>query len=90
MQKAEITTAITPDTFKAHATRHLSNTGGIELMLHDSGDGVYYRYNYGQDLTKEEIYEAELWPDNASGGMSFTDHNGQTESLEDYMRVNNY
>jgi len=47
--------------FTPHAFIALSNLGGIEIMLHKSGDGVYYRFNYGQDnLQDEEIFEAEI------------------------------
>lgn len=47
--------------FKPHAFIALSNHGGIEIMLNRSNDGVYYRFNYGQDnLDQEEIFEAEI------------------------------
>ena len=47
--------------FTPHAFITLSNLGGIEIMLNHSNDGVYYRFNYGQDnLQDEYIYEAEL------------------------------
>lgn len=46
--------------FKPHAGITLSNHGGIEIMLNRSNDGVYYRFNYGQDLSKEEIFEAPI------------------------------
>jgi hypothetical protein len=46
--------------FTPHAHITLSNAGGIEIMLNRSNDGVYYRFNYGQDLTKEKIYEKEI------------------------------
>lgn len=39
----------------------ISNAGGIEVEVNESGDGVRYRFNYGQDdLENEEIYEAEI------------------------------
>lgn len=39
----------------------LTNTGGIEIMLNRSGDGLFYRFNYGQsDLENEYIYDAEI------------------------------
>ena len=47
--------------FTTHAFITLSNCGGIEIMLNDSNDGVFYRFNYGQDnLDKEEIFESEI------------------------------
>ncbi len=47
--------------FTTHAFITISNCGGIEIMLNKSNDGVYYRYNYGQDnLESEEIFEAEI------------------------------
>jgi hypothetical protein len=51
---------ITPTNFIPHAYITLSNCGGIELMLTRSNDGVFYRFNYGQDLTTTEIFEAEI------------------------------
>ncbi len=51
---------ITPANFTPHAFITLCNTGGIEIMLNRSNDGVFYRFNYGQDLTKEDIFEAEI------------------------------
>jgi hypothetical protein len=47
--------------FKPEAFITLSNLGGIEIMINDSVDGVYYRFNYGQDnLEDEPILEAEI------------------------------
>lgn len=47
--------------FTPHAAITLSNLGGIEVMLNHSNDGVYYRFNYGQDnLQDEEIFESEI------------------------------
>lgn len=56
-----ITTDITAQEFKVHGVIGISNTGGIEVMLNRSNDGVYYRFTCGEeDLSKEPIYEAEL------------------------------
>jgi hypothetical protein len=87
MEKATITTDITPGTFVAHATKGTSNFGGIELMLDEPGDNVYFRHNHGQDMAKEEIYKSELHPDIPTGGLGFLDQNGEVECLEDYSRV---
>lgn len=46
--------------FEPQAGAHISNTGGIEIMLNNSCDGLYYRINYGQDLSKAAIIEAEI------------------------------
>lgn len=47
--------------FKPHAYITESNSGGIEIMLNRSNDGLYYRWNYGQnDLVNTEIFEAEI------------------------------
>ena len=47
--------------FTPHAHITLSNWGGIEIMINRSCDGVYYRFNYGQDdIEKEEIFEQEI------------------------------
>jgi hypothetical protein len=52
---------MTHSEFTPHAFITLSNCGGIEIMLNRSCDGVYYRFNYGQDnLESEEIFEAEI------------------------------
>jgi len=52
---------MTTTQFTPHAYITLSNCGGIELMLNHSGDGVSYRFNYGQDnLQDSEIFEAEI------------------------------
>ncbi len=46
--------------FTPQAFITLSNSGGLEIMLNRSNDGVYYRFSYGNDLSKEEIFEAEI------------------------------
>ena len=46
--------------FTPHAFITLSNHGGIEIMLNRSNDGVYYRFSYGNDLSKEDIFDAEI------------------------------
>jgi hypothetical protein len=47
--------------FTPHAAITLSNCGGIEIMIDRRGDGLYYRFNYGQDnIEQEEIFEAEI------------------------------
>lgn len=52
---------MTNNEFKLHAVITLSNMGGVEIMLNNSNDGVYYRFNHGQDnLHNEEIFEAEI------------------------------
>lgn len=52
---------MTAQDFTIHARFALTNTGGIEIMINTSQDGVYYRFNYGQaDLQGEEIFEAEI------------------------------
>ena len=46
--------------FKCHAATHISNTGGIEIMLTKDNEGVYFRILYGQDPDTAEIHEADL------------------------------
>ena len=81
--------------FTPHAFITLSNCGGIEIMLHRSGDGVYYRFNYGQDnLENEHIYEAEI--EYTEDGEGFINHqhlgerqpNGTRYYLNEAMRIN--
>lgn len=45
--------------FIPHAATHITNTGGIEIMLNESNDGVFYRYSFGGS-EPEEINEAEI------------------------------
>lgn len=49
--------------FKPSGTIPISNHGGAEIMLNNSQDRVHYRFNFGQDLEKEEIMEAEIQDD---------------------------
>ena len=82
--------------FTPHAFITVSNTGGIEVMLNRSCDGVFYRFNYGQDLEKEEIFESEIVylynedheGDNEEGNPGF--YHGESEdifySLNEAMR----
>ena len=52
---------MTTTQFTPNAYITLSNCGGIEIMVNHSGDGVSYRFNYGQDnLQDEEIFESEI------------------------------
>ena len=86
---------MTNNEFKPQAYITLSNSGGIELMVHNSGDGVYYRYNYGQDLTNEEIFEAPivyLSPESEDGEGNTGFYHNEDESifysLNEAMRIN--
>lgn len=85
-------------TFTPQAFITLSNSGGIELMINHSGDGVSYRFNYGQDnLDKEEIFEAPITylygedtESNEDANVGF--YHGEDESifysLSEAMRIN--
>lgn len=90
------------DQFTPHGATHLTNTGGIEIELSRDGEAVRYRYNYGQDLVKEEIVEAEIvyrenpdldgtTDDEGQGGYPcFVVGEGENETvyfLADFMRV---
>jgi len=75
---------ISPDRFKPDATLTICNHGGIEIMFNHSNDGVYYRFNYGQDMEHEEIYEAEI--EHEEGGAYFT-HGSTQYDLKEFMRV---
>lgn len=81
-----ISEEMTPEEFKAHGAKHLTNTGGIEIMFNESQDGVYYRYVYGQDLSKEPIYEAEIQHD-AEGEPYFMNHHQEADYLSEYLRI---
>ena len=44
--------------FKAEASLSLTNYGGIEIMLDEDNEIVYYRWNFG---TPEEVKQTELF-----------------------------
>jgi hypothetical protein len=46
--------------FTPHAHIALSNSGGIEIMLNRSNDGVYYRFVNCNVLKEAKIYEKEI------------------------------
>lgn len=72
--------------FTPHAFITLSNCGGIEIMLNRSADGVYYRFNYGQDnIQDEEIFEAEIEYDNDEDATTYFAHNYGTHSVPYYL-----
>jgi hypothetical protein len=78
--------------FTPHGVMTLSNMGGVELMFNKSNDGVYYRFNCGQDnLEKEKIFEAEITyngeDDNGELIYGFK-HKRTFYSLSECMRVN--
>jgi hypothetical protein len=73
--------------FKPHAFITESNSGGIEIMLNHSCDGIFYRWNYGQDnLDKEEIFEAEIQYDQE--GDTYFMHKARAIYLTEAMRIN--
>jgi hypothetical protein len=79
--------------FKPHAAITLSNSGGIEIMLNRSNDGVYYRFNYGQDnLEKEKIYEKEILyttPESEEEeSQPYFKHRNTKYFLSEAMRIN--
>lgn len=45
--------------FTPQAGTHITNTGGIEVMLSEDGAGIFYRYTSGGD-EPGEIKEAEV------------------------------
>lgn len=75
---------ITHANFIPHAYITLSNCGGIELMLNRSNDGLFYRYNYGQDLNTTEIFEAEIVYINEENNEDVSEagfYHGEDESI---------
>jgi hypothetical protein len=82
---------MTNSQFKADAFITLTNYGGIEIMLNRSCDGIYYRFNYGQDkIEDEEIFEAEIEHDytvNEDDADSFFMHGDQAICLNEAMRI---
>jgi hypothetical protein len=60
-QNAEQFTQETNLIFKPNGAICLFNTGGIEVMTDERGDGLYYRFSYGQDnIQNDKIFEAEI------------------------------
>jgi hypothetical protein len=51
---------MTSKEFKPEAVISVCNHGGVEVMMNPSGDKLYYRWNYGQDMENEEIFEAHI------------------------------
>jgi len=84
--------------FTPHAFITLSNYGGIEIMLNRSNDGVFYRFNYGQDnLQDEQIFDAEIVylygedtesREDANAGFYHGEDESIFYSLNDAMRTN--
>jgi len=77
----------------------LTNTGGIELKVVDSGDGVEYRftgeivphgaeieYDY-RDEDNEQIDWSEVDDDERETKAFFKDENENKWYLEDFMRI---
>jgi hypothetical protein len=86
MLNMQIATDITPAQFQPHGARHYTNTGGAEIMLNRSQDGIYYRLNYGQDLSQEIIYEAEIIQDQ-EGESYFLNHHQEPEYLNEFIAI---
>ena len=71
-------------TFKPHGYITLSNWGGIEVMIDESGDGVHYRFSFGSP--DEEILDAEIEYDKE--GNAFFRHAKTKYYLSEVMRIN--
>lgn len=76
------------DEFTVHGVLLLNNWGGIELELSRCGEGLRYRFNFGEP--SEDSFEAEIEYDSA-GDAGFYATQGHAEpewySLQDFMRV---
>ena len=71
--------------FTAHAYKCTSNHGGIEIMLNDSGDGVYFVDNYGQD--NKVVEESEIFYDDDEEGSAYFLNGEDKEYLDEYLKV---
>jgi hypothetical protein len=49
--------------FSPDGTMILNNWGGIEVQINNSGDGLRYRYNYGEEPDEVKEAEIEWFPD---------------------------
>lgn len=72
--------------FRAEAFIGISNSGGIELMT-ENGDTVYYRFNHGQDLSKERVYYSDIDADPDDESQVGFYHGKVFYSLTDAMRI---
>lgn len=82
---------MTTQEFTPHASITLSNVGGIEIMVNRSADGVYYRFNHGQDnLQDEPIEEAEilytLSDIEEEDNRAYFEHNGTAYFLDQAIK----
>lgn len=75
--------------FIAHGTYTVSNSGGYEVMLNDSGDAARVRDAYGSDNPKTSDWlEIEFIPDEESGESEpVIDPNGYNIPLNMVMRL---
>lgn len=71
---------LNPADFKAHGYTHVSNTGGIEVMIDLRNDGVYYRFVPDSD---NEIFEAEI--EYNEDGEAFFMHGEVEYMLNEFM-----
>lgn len=76
------------DDFTPHGTFCLNNWGGIEIEISRCGEGLRYRFNFGEPSS--ESFEAEIEFDEA-GDAGFYATQGHAEpewySLNDFLRV---
>lgn len=94
--------AIFQDEFTVQGVHCLNNWGGIELEMSRCGSGVRYRFNFGEDTSNLEVFEAQIeefdnpdWDgtDDADNefvsGFQHTNKNGSVDVyyLQDFMRV---
>jgi hypothetical protein len=70
---------------KAEAYKTLTNSGGIEIALNRSQDGVYYWFNNAG--VRDEPKEAEIQYDQ-EGDPYFMTEGGRVEYLSEYLRTN--
>jgi hypothetical protein len=76
--------------FITHGTYTVSNSGGYEIMLNNSGDGAKVRDAYGSDNPKTSDWlEIEYIPNDDTGESEpVIDPNGYNIPLNQVMRVN--
>lgn len=81
--------------FIPHAILTLSNTGGIQLMVNNSCDAVYYRFITDEDSIKTaEIFEAEIRYSDEEDSRAYFVHGveGRTDTTEynlsDFLKIN--
>jgi len=78
----------TNNDFTVHGFYTISNAGGIEVELNDSGDGVRYRFSGDPEIMEAEIIYGPNEDDPAGDFIAGFMHGDTFYPLNEFMRVN--